>query len=71
MSVPTPDWAALLWETRGYLCLNDDAPVPLDELKEQARANGYTDREIEQKLRATDELENVGELDAPKVVFVL
>ena len=57
----------LLHDARGYLGLDDDAPVPRDELVEQAKANGYTEREIREAFRATDELENVGTIDAPEV----
>ena len=56
-----PDWESLLWETRGYLGLDDDAPVPVDELVEQAKANGYDERQTRRALREADDLESVGD----------
>ena len=61
------DWEALITDARGYLYLDDDEPVPVDELIEQAKAHGYTEREVKQALRETDELEHVGGLDDQKV----
>ena len=55
-----PDWSGLVWETRGCLGLDDGEPVPVDELVEQAKANGYDEREIRQALRGADELERGG-----------
>ena len=57
------NWENLLWEARGYLGLDDDEAVPRDELVDQAVANGYNDREVQQAIRATDQLELVGDLD--------
>jgi hypothetical protein len=62
-----PDWKGLLWETRGYLGLDEDDPVPRDELVEQAQANGWGEREIQDAIRSTDALELVGDLDDPRV----
>jgi hypothetical protein len=66
---PRLDWEGLLWETRGYLGLGDDAPVPLDELCETAEANGWSEREFREAHRGTDVLVNVGTLDEPRVVL--
>ena len=66
---PRLDWEGLLWETRGYLGLDDDAPVPLDELRETAEANGWSEREFREAHRNADQLVNVGTLDAPRVVL--
>jgi hypothetical protein len=63
------DWAGLLWETRGYLGLDDDAPVLLDELRETAEANGWSEREFREARRDTDRLVNVGTTDEPRVVL--
>ncbi|WP_435175612.1 hypothetical protein [Halorussus sp. AFM4] len=57
--VPNLDWDALFWETRGFLDIDEDAPVPRDELKETALANGWSEREFETALRATDDVEAV------------
>jgi len=62
-----PDWKGLLWETRGYLGLDEDDPVLRDELVEQAQANGWGEREIQDAIRSTDALELVGDLDDPRV----
>lgn len=69
MSAPTLDWAMLLREIRGYLGLSSEDPVPEDQLVAQAKANGYTDREIRNALRETDSLDNVGTLDNPAIVL--
>ena len=61
------DWEALISDARGFLYLDDDEAVPVDELIEQAKAHGYTEREVKQALRETDELEHVGGLDDQKV----
>jgi hypothetical protein len=63
------DWEGLLWETRGYLGLEDDAPVPLDELRETAEANGWSAWEFRKAHRGTDGLVNLGTLDEPRVVL--
>ncbi|MFD1687599.1 hypothetical protein [Halobellus litoreus] len=57
----SPDWSGLLWETRGYLGLDDDAAVPVDELVATAEANGYSEREARRALREADDLERVGD----------
>ncbi|WP_052367761.1 transcriptional regulator [Haloferax sp. ATB1] len=61
------DWESLLWETRGFLGLEDDEAVPRGELVQQAVANGYQERETRQALRDTDALELAGDLDDPRV----
>ena len=67
---PDLGWQRLVWETRGYLGLDEDAPVPLAELRAQARAHGYDDREIDTALRATDALQHVdGNLETAQVVL--
>ncbi|WP_236639571.1 hypothetical protein [Salinigranum halophilum] len=66
---PRLDWEGLLWETRGFLGLDDDAPVPLDELRETAEANGWSEREFREAHRNADRLVNVGTLDNPRVVL--
>ena len=43
---PSLDWEGFLWEARGYLGLDEDAPVPLYELRETAEANGWSKREF-------------------------
>jgi hypothetical protein len=50
----------LFWETRGYLGLEEDHPVPLDELRETAEANGWSEREFRGSHRGTDGLVTVG-----------
>jgi hypothetical protein len=65
--VTAPDWKSLLWETRGFLGLDEDVPVPRDELVEQAKANGWTEREIQEAIRNADALEFVGDLDDARV----
>jgi hypothetical protein len=55
------NWESLLWETRGYLGIEDTDPVPVEELREQAKANGYDEREIRKALRDTDALESLGD----------
>ncbi|WP_135806195.1 hypothetical protein [Halorussus marinus] len=59
--VPNLDWAALIWETQGFLGLDTDEPVPKAELKETALANGWTEREFNEALRSTDDVEAVGD----------
>ncbi|MFC6823481.1 hypothetical protein [Halopelagius fulvigenes] len=59
MSSPDLDWEGLLRDTRGFLHLDDDDPVPIDELRETARSHGYSDREVKAALDATDTLEAV------------
>jgi len=63
----SPDWESLLWEARGYLGLDDDEAVPREELIEQAVANGYQEREVQQAIRNADVLELAGDLDDPRV----
>ena len=60
VSVPRLDWG-IFWETRGFLDVDGDAPVPRDELKETALANGWTEREFETALRAADDVTAVGD----------
>jgi hypothetical protein len=58
------DWEGIAWETRGFLGLDDTEPIPRDELVEQAKTNGWTEREIRASLRETDALEPVdGDVD--------
>lgn len=59
--VPNLDWSALIWETQGFLGLDDDDPVPKDELKETALANGWSERDFEKALRVTDAVEAAGD----------
>lgn len=66
---PPSDWSGLLWETRGYLFLEDGAPVPLEELRAQARAHGYTKPEIEQGLSQSATLNEV-EIDGEPHVLL-
>nr|NHX41995.1 hypothetical protein [Haloarcula sp. R1-2] len=65
------DWEQLLADTRGYLAtvgdLDEDDPVPVDELVAQAEANGYNEREVRDAVRDTDALEAVGGLDDLRV----
>ena len=63
----SPDGESLLWEARGYLGLDDDEAVPREELIEQAVANGYQEREVQQAIRNADVLELAGDLDDPRV----
>ncbi|QOS10430.1 uncharacterized protein HfgLR_01385 [Haloferax gibbonsii] len=63
------DWEGLLWETRGFLGLDADEPVPLDELRETAEANGWSKREFREARRDADQLVNVGTLGEPRVVL--
>ena len=57
-------WETILHDARGYLGLDDDDPVPVDELLAQVEANGYDDEEARDALRETDELESAdGDLD--------
>lgn len=56
MTAPRLNWASLVWETRGYLGLDEDAPIPVDELRETAMANGWSEREVKEALRETDEV---------------
>lgn len=65
---PGPNWSGLLWESRGFLGLDDYAPVPLDELWKRAEANGWSEREFRDAHRDSDRLVNVGTLDEPAVV---
>jgi len=58
---PGLDWDGLLWETREWLDLAEDDPVPRDELVATAEANGYSDREIREALADTDALEATDE----------
>ena len=51
------NWDSLMREARGYLGLEDDEPVPRDELVATAEANGYKKREIREALRDTAALE--------------
>lgn len=55
------NWESLLWETRGYLGIEDTDPVPVRGLRKQAKANGYDEREIRKALRDTDALESLGD----------
>ncbi|MCU4743482.1 hypothetical protein [Natronoglomus mannanivorans] len=57
MRPPNIDWEAIFWETRGYLGLEDDEPVPREELLETAKANGWSESEFRQSLTATDDVE--------------
>lgn len=66
---PRIDWEGLLWETRGYLGLEEDHPVPLDELRETVEANGWSEREFREAHRDSDQLVNLGTLDEPRVVL--
>ncbi|WP_423751084.1 hypothetical protein [Salinirarus marinus] len=66
---PRLDWEGLLWEARGYLGLDANDPVPLGELRETAKANGWSEQEFREAKREGDELANVGTLDEPKVVL--
>jgi DNA-binding transcriptional ArsR family regulator len=56
-----PDWGSLLWEARGYLGLDENDPVPVDEILAQAKANGRDEDEAREALRDTDALEAVGD----------
>jgi hypothetical protein len=66
---PRLDWGGLLWEARGYLGLDANDPVPLGELCETAKANGWSEREFREAQREAAELANVGTLDEPRVVI--
>jgi hypothetical protein len=48
-----PDWDSLLWEARGYLGLDEDDPVPVDELLAQAKANGRDEDEAREAVGDT------------------
>lgn len=64
----SPAWGDLLWEARGYLGLDEDEPVPVDELVAQAKANGYAERSVREALRDTDAVVAVdGRIDEPRV----
>jgi len=56
----TIDLARIFEEARSYLValgdLDEDEPVPREELVEQAKANGYDEREVREALRDTDDL---------------
>lgn len=68
---PNVDFEGLIWETRGFLGLDDENPVPLEELKTTAREHGYTEREIQTAVRETDTIERAGgSLDNIHVRFV-
>ncbi|MHC3439558.1 hypothetical protein ACYJ1Y_16070 [Natrialbaceae archaeon A-gly3] len=51
---PPIDWPGLLEDARGWLGLEEGEPVPLEELVEQAKAVGYSEREARRALRETD-----------------
>lgn len=58
---PGLDWEAIFWEARGYLGLDEGAPVPREELLEQAKANGWSERDFQEALRETDQVELAGD----------
>jgi hypothetical protein len=70
-SMSAIDWGQLLTDTRGFLAtvgdLDEGDPVPVDELVEQAEANGYDSREVRDAIRDADALEPVGDLDDLRV----
>ncbi|WP_276249179.1 winged helix-turn-helix transcriptional regulator [Haladaptatus sp. YSMS36] len=66
---PQLDWERLLWETRGYLGLGEADPVSLNELRETAEVNGWSEREFREAHRNSEQLVNVGTLDEPRVVL--
>ncbi|EJN59707.1 hypothetical protein [Halogranum rubrum] len=68
---PKLDWSRLIHDCRGYLNVEDDTPVPLEELKAQAKAHGFDDAEVDAAVRATDVLEAVdGAVENPRVTLV-
>ncbi|MWV41195.1 hypothetical protein, partial [Natrialba sp. INN-245] len=61
MSAPSISWDEILPDARGYLGLEDGEPVPRNELVEQAKANGWSERETVQSLRDTDDVVPAGD----------
>lgn len=59
--LPHLDWEGLFWGTRGFTDLDDQESVPRHELQETALANVWSEREFETALRATDDVEAVGD----------
>ena len=53
------DFGPIFEEARSYLValsdLDEGEPVPREELVEQAKANGYGEREVREALRETDD----------------
>ena len=68
---PRLDWEAIFWEARGYLGLDEGAPIPREELLEQAKANGWSERDFQEALRETDQVVNVINAASPAATSAL
>ncbi|MFP8955068.1 hypothetical protein ACLI4Z_19255 (plasmid) [Natrialbaceae archaeon A-arb3/5] len=66
---PSIAWREILEDARGYLFLEPGEPVPVDELLEQAKANGWNERESRRALRETDVVVSAG--DGPEAGVIL
>lgn len=58
---PSIDWLSMLNDCRAFLDAAPGEPVPVEELREQAKSHGYSASEVKASLAASDAVEAVGD----------